>query len=189
MRNSLKTLAGILSTFSRKNKDSRSQYIFFKIVDSSQDDEAFILQCINTGGTFHLTLPEIVFDSDILYGLHPTQACFIGIEYSRHIKNLNWSSSKQKREREKLKKHPAHRYGKYILSSQNRKGDIAFVDSKTNEAFLMDPRDVSLSKELIREFDASQAFYIGLLAGFKLNNLVKKDKTNQWPHLKLVKSR
>jgi hypothetical protein len=51
----------------------------------------------------------------------------------------------------------------------------------------MDPRDITLSEELISEFDAAQAFYIGLLAGLKLNNPINKlkifqesKKTNLW---------
>ena len=31
----------------------------------------------------------------------------------------------------------------------------------------MDPRDIALSQSLIEEFDAAQAFCIGILAGFK----------------------
>jgi hypothetical protein len=40
----------------------------------------------------------------------------------------------------------------------------------------MDPRDIALSEELITEFDATQAFYIGLLAGLKINNIAKQNE-------------
>ena len=39
----------------------------------------------------------------------------------------------------------------------------------------MDPRDIALSKDLIEEFDAMQAFHIGYLAGLKLRlPIIKK---------------
>jgi len=61
--------------------------------------------------------------------------------------------------------------------------NIAFINTKTNQDFLMDPRDIALSEELIQEFDAAQAFYIGLWAGLKLNNTTNNKKQS---HLKLI---
>jgi len=41
-----------------------------------------------------------------------------------------------------------------------------------NEEFLMDPRDIVLSGELIQEFDSAQAYFIGHEAGLKVNNQI-----------------
>ncbi|MEO8400308.1 MAG: hypothetical protein ABI597_00745 [Gammaproteobacteria bacterium] len=54
----------------------------------------------------------------------------------------------------------------------------------------MDARDIALSKKLITEFDATQAFYIGLLAGLKINNPAKQNREHlntKQPNLYLVK--
>ena len=55
----------------------------------------------------------------------------------------------------------------------------------------MDPRDIALPKELIEEFDAAQAFYIGVWAGFKFVNPVlnaqEDNKKRKIYHLQLVK--
>jgi hypothetical protein len=56
---------------------------------------------------------------------------------------------------------------------KNREGSICFVNISTNEKFIMDPRDIALTEQLIQEFDAAQAFYIGLFAGLKINNPTK----------------
>ena len=50
----------------------------------------------------------------------------------------------------------------------------------------MDPRDIALTEELISEFDAAQAFYIGLTAGIKINNPTKNLAPNK-PYLQIVK--
>ena len=55
----------------------------------------------------------------------------------------------------------------------------------------MDPRDIALSEEIIQDFDAAQAFYLGLLAGLKLNNPATKrneiQHNKEKPYLRLVK--
>ena len=134
---------------------------------------------------------SIVFDIDILYGLHPIQAYYIGIEYSKYMKNLSSPIEAKKKQKEKLNNYSVHRYGNYTLCFQNSEGNVCFVDKSTNEEFLMDPRDIALTEELIQEFDAAQAFYIGLLAGCRLKNPTKKCNdllaNDKHPYLRLVK--
>jgi len=60
---------------------------------------------------------------------------------------------------------------------------------KTSEQFLMDPRDIALSRSLIEEFDAVQAFCIGVLAGLKFANPKIEENAlsiTKAPHLRLV---
>ena len=183
----MKLLSEIFSGIVKKikSKNNKAHYIFYKII-ASKEDHYFLLQCRNTKATFYSTLSEIVFDTDILYGLHPIQACFIGIEYSKYIKNKNSSLTSRNREKENLKKYSIHRYGNYILLFQNREGKVGFINGITNEEFMMDPRDIALTEELIQEFDAAQAFYIGLLAGLKSENPTKKQSVgNKYQKLNL----
>lgn len=186
-------LAGIFSGFTRKNQkntDSRADCIFYKIVDSTGAD-GFILQCLNTKAVFRASLHEIVFDIDILYGLHPIQACFIGINYSTHLRESYAENAIKSQQQEKFTKYATHRYGNYRITSQNREGELYFMDIRDNLVHAMDPRDIALSEDLIEEFDATQAFYIGLSAGLKMNNPVRKNNNNNQkarrPHLRIVK--
>lgn len=180
-------LAEIFSNIFSKNKtnifDHKSHYIFYKIVDSFESKE-YALQCINTNAVFRAKLPDIVFDVDILYGLHPIQACYIGIEYAKFIKKINRPQDVTKIQTSNFKNYSMSRYGNYNLCYQNRAGDLSFINIKTNEEFVMDPRDIALTEELISEFDAAQAFYIGLTAGIKINNPTKIAKRVQ---LQIVK--
>ena len=182
-------LAEILSSFIRRNsryKDIKSNHVFYKIVDSINNNE-FALQCINTNTLFYAKITDIIFDTDILYGLHPVQSCFIGIEYAKYIKKHKHPS---KTNSQKINQYSLSRYGYYSLCYQNRNGELCFINNITNEQLIMDPRDIALSEELINEFDAAQAFYIGLLAGLKINNPAKQNKNYseiKQPLLYLVK--
>lgn len=175
-------LAEIFSNVFNKNPknilDHKSRYIFYKIVDSIENEE-YTLQCINTNAVFRAKFPDIVFDVDILYGLHPIQACYIGIEYARFIKKINRPREITKIQTSNFKKYSISRYGNYNLCYQNRTGDLSFINVKTNKEFVMDPRDIALTEELISEFDAAQAFYIGLTAGIKINNPMRIAKRVQ----------
>lgn len=159
----------------RKSED----YIFYKIVDHSDETSLYKLQCINTFSLFDSSLGEIVFDLDILHGLHPIQACYIAIEFSRksHSEELKISSKKNTN---------ISRYGKYQLYSEDRIGNIHFFDKFSKQELVMDPRDIALTEELIEEFDASEAFYIGFRAGRKLG--VKIAQVRKAPYLRLVKN-
>jgi hypothetical protein len=86
-------------------------------------------------------------------------------------------------------KYAPSRYGAYNLCYQNRKGLLCFINKKTYEEFIMDPRDIATSEELIGEFDAPQAFYIGLLAGSKMNTPVENyvSKALKKSHLYVIR--
>lgn len=175
-------------------QNTKNVFILYKIVDSEyvNQTEYYKIQCINTKAIIQLTVEEIAFDLTILHGLHPVQGCFVGIEYSKIIKNVdNNKTKKYIKSHNLLNRCSVKRYGNNNLEYQDRSGRLGFRHCITNEAFLMDPRDIALSRDLIEEFDVAQAFCIGVLAGFKLGNsvpipddLLKGKKAN---HLRIVK--
>ncbi len=170
--------------------DKKYNYIYYKIVDSTPNDDKYILQCINTNAIFHIKIEELVLDLDILHFLHPIQACYVGIEYAKVFKNRTPSMGLANLPENKHEKYVTNRYGRYTICYQDRKGNICFADKKTKEEFWMDPRDIALSKETIQEFDAAQTFYIGLLTGLKLENPTTSAKISNEAkpsHLRVIK--
>lgn len=144
--------------------DGRRKYIFYRIVDSKS--EKYFLQTINTKVIIKLNIFEIVNDRDILFALHPIQACYIGIRYSM-LSNKPFDYDRDS----------IFRYGKYRLCSTDRKGHLSFECRKTHKKFTMNPCDIARSKEYIEEFDAVQAFLIGVNAGpriKKFNSEIKR---------------
>ncbi|QRN02970.1 hypothetical protein GH742_03310 [Legionella sp. MW5194] len=173
----------------RKNKRARKSFILYKIVDfyPYHDQGYYKVQYINSKAVIDLTINDIVFDLDILHGLHPVQSCYIGIEYSKTVKS-NSTEIRQLKQENTFGAYSVSRYGSYNLLFQTRDGLIGIEHWPTQKQSIMHPQEVALSRELIKEFDAAQAFYIGLLAGLKMSTA----PLNPMPpakisHLRLVK--
>lgn len=189
-----KTFLHLLGNSPKKTQMNKNSFILYKIVDfyKVKNNEYYRVQCINTKGMLQLTIEEIVFDFDVLHGLHPIQGCFIGIEYAKAIKATTGEvANNHTKSQNMLNKYSMSRYGNNSLMYQDRNGLLGFECSSKGEAFLMDPRDIALSRELIEEFDAAQAFCIGVFAGLKFVNPVSKPpnagKTEKFDYLRLVK--
>ena len=184
------SLKQTVSNFFYYSTDDKNDFIIYKIVDSylEKNKEHYKIQCINTKALFHATLEEIIFDQTILNGLHPIQGCYIGIEYAKTSKTQ--TTFHEKKQNSILNTYNICRYGKNTLLYQDRKGLLVFKCKNKDQTHLMDPREIALSKALIEEFDAIQAFYIGVLAGLKLMSPCRKNKTRSQEvhYLKLVKS-
>lgn len=195
MSNLFQSWKNILDRFFKvfqKKKVNKNIYIIYKIVDSYfiNQIEYYKIQCINTKAIVQLTLEEIVCDFTFLHGLHPIQGCFVGIEYSKAFQRIGRSPHYSIKLQCILNKNCPNRYGNNNLEYQDRSGRLGFRHGSTSENFLMDPRDIALSQELIEEFDAVQAFYIGFLAGLKFVNTVARQSNlhtiKKVAHLRLV---
>jgi hypothetical protein len=171
------------------NTDIKSNCILYKILASINEGEEFRILNIKTNTTSEVTILDLIYNIDVLHGLHPTQACYIGTEYARHLKKANFSAEHPSEQKTRSKSYAVRRYGAYELCYQDHKGNVGFSNPTTEEIFLMDPRDMVISEELIKKFDAAQAFYIGLFAGLKLiRSHSKKNGATMHVlnHLKLV---
>lgn len=174
-----------ISSF-RKNKNA--DFIFYKIVDSSEEKHEFTLQCIYTNAIFCVKLNHITLDMDILHGLHPIQACYIGIEYAMYLKKTKEAAIISEKKSSKLNNYSISRYGSFSLQYLDRVGNLCFISHQTTEEFLMNPRDIALSIEIIQKFDAAQAFHIGFLAGIKMESPIEPPQKHiKKPHLRIVK--
>lgn len=167
---------------------TKMNYIFYKIIDFSRESEEYSIQCINTKAIFKQKTSGIILDIDILHGLHPIQACYIGLECERYMEEICRQYGTQESGK---KKFLISRYGKYEICYQVRNGDVCFWDKTTKNEHIMDPRDICLSDEILSEFDASHAFYIGLYASVKRNVRsinASLAVTRKHPHLTVVKT-
>jgi hypothetical protein len=167
-----------MGLFSKNHKSSKFKndivdYVFYKILDFDEYKSKYIIQCIKTNTVFESSINEILSDLDILYYLHPIQACYIGIEYAKK-NNVSIRAFKSD------STYSSFRYGDYYLYYQDRKGLICFINKLTNEEFFMPPCDIAFSKEIIEKFDAIHAFYIGYSAGLESKN--KKTSPNKFSY-------
>ena len=117
-----------------------------------------------------MNIQEIVFDLDILHSLHPIQGCFVGIEFAKILKANANNPPFGEQYQKVITTYAICRASDYSLLYQDRKGFLGFECKQSGEQFLMDPRDIALSKESIEKFDTAHAFQIGVLAGLKFEN-------------------
>ena len=55
------------------------------------------------------------------------------------------------------------RYGRYSLYAQKRNGDICFLNQRSKEVININLGNLIQSNHVLREFNAKQAFYLGIL--------------------------
>lgn len=166
-------LSFLLNQFKRK-ENNRNDYIVHTITNiyKAEGVDHYKLQNLATRIIKNLTLQEIVSNPEILNGLHPMQGCLIGIEYAKILRIGGMNQGMNEKRHEKFTS-PVHRYGNNKVLYQDRKGLVGFECRENKQQFLMDPREIALSRKLIEEFDVSQSFYIGLWAGIKLLKQLK----------------
>ena len=143
----------------------QSKYIIYRIVNST--NTKYIVQCIGTNSIFHLQFDDIVSNIDILNGLHPIQACNLGIQYAKYLAQSQLPLEEQKLKVNQFNQTLLHRYGNYKLRSQDRHGNICFLDIQKKEQVILTPQEIVDSKAIIKQFDANHAFYIGIAAGLR----------------------
>lgn len=166
-----------------------TKYIFYRIIDVDPSMEKYTLHCINTRMVFCIKLADMIADENIIYRLHPTQACYIGMEYAKIFKGQKSIPMPNYPDASHSLSVPR---GIYYLCYQDRKNNLCFMCYKTKKEFIMDPRDIVLSEALIEGFNTIQAFYIGFLAGLKMHDAQEGDRFQRHeklrrPYLWLVK--
>lgn len=180
--------AGILRNISIHDKtdSALANYIFYKIVDSIPDTNIYYFQCINTSVIFRVEISSLLTEMDIVLGLHPIQACYIGIEYATRIGLSKINNTLGAAEQFDLS---GNRYGRYKIKYLDRKENVVFECNQTQQILSLDATMISRSKELIQEFDAGEAFYIGFLSGNKMKIMQANTKPYSQvdEYLRLVK--
>lgn len=117
------------------------------------------------------SLLEITKNFALVTLLPPSYACFIGFEYAKTFK----ASLKHSNLHQKLLKNTNNSSIKNTLYSINRDGTLSFLvnNSKIIEMF---PLEILQSNHLIKKFNATDAFYIGLYAGIQLDKASLKNR-------------
>jgi hypothetical protein len=148
--------------------------IRYRIVDN--DGEYYILQCVTLRTTFKLKMEELANNAGIVSNLSSEQACYVGIKHAQNF-DMRRSANYVKL---------LSRKGRYKICYEAKNKDICFIDLREKLEYIMDPRSIAFNPNILREFDPTQCFYIGYLAGKRSceNRPINKIKTA--PFLRLV---
>ncbi len=129
----------------------------------------------------HSDLKNVTQDPDIISSINSVHASWLGYYYGkfRTTSETSWSPNKSPGLFLKSNK------GIFNILSQDRAGNILYVNKLNNERYLCDPISLLQNEYEIDNFDPSQACYIGILAWYGLSKRQSNFPTK--PELRLVR--
>lgn len=158
--------------------------VIYRIVDLKAEKLEVVIKCLKTTALIDDKIPNIIKDEEILAGLEPIDACWLGVYYGRALnKEPNKKIQKLTQDVNFLLK---NKRGRYRIHSLNRGGRVSYLDTETNVSHEEWPVEIAKNETLINQFDPSQACYIGILAGLQGGKSTSK-KNGGKPSLMLVK--
>lgn len=169
---------------------SSSHYSHYRLSSIDQDNQTAILHVIQKSIFIKLTFAEIISNTEMIEGLSSKDACWIGVYYGIAVRR----ALKRKENLKNIKK-PSyllhHKYGSYKIVCENRDGSIGCIHLKTRQELNIDPLSIAKDEGFIKQFDANQACYIGILAGIAMEknggNSLREIKQLKVPYLRVVK--
>lgn len=156
----------------------------FRIEEIDLSSQAVIFYCQGVNTVLKMPIPEAISDDAIISNLRPTQACWLGYYYGKIARDIP-SLTKRNVSDFLL----CFSQGQFKILSQDRKGDITYIDTKTKEIYTENPIELSKNEFVISRFDPSQACYIGIIAGINISRVGESvfSKRKIHPILKVVK--
>lgn len=137
-----------------------------KIEEIDLGNKVVVLRSKGAIATLKIPLVEVMADPYIIPKLSPSQACWLG-----YYVGLLYDTSERLYQDQLLKKSGygfmlKNEKGHFRILSQNRKGEITYIDSLTHATQSDFPINIVQDNAVIKKFDSTQACYIGMLAGF-----------------------
>ncbi|PIZ05187.1 MAG: hypothetical protein COY58_00605 [Gammaproteobacteria bacterium CG_4_10_14_0_8_um_filter_38_16] len=141
---------------------ANSHLIFYRISSIDSENQIAILHFIQKNIFIKQTFSEIIANSEMIEGLSCQQACWIGIYYGMALRNALKGKSHLKNI-EKPNYLLKHNYGSYKITCENRDGTIGCVHINSRKELNVHPLMIANDNVFIKQFDANQACYIGIL--------------------------
>lgn len=160
----------------------------YSLVEVSEQKQFVLLQVRGKTAYIRKTFLEVIGDKYIIYNLSSLEACWIGAHYGRALRassEKNEVSKKMKQVSYLLKNKPS----KYKIVFLDKENNLGYINKKTHDFFLESPLTIAQSKNIITEFDAGQACYIGILAGLLMEKLISFEQKQGGENLKKILSK
>jgi hypothetical protein len=146
-----------------------AEQALYRIEEINTSLNEVVLHSRGARATLRTTITETIADHNIVNNLSALQACWLGYYYGKQQRAETSPNKKSKH----ASKHVAFNLqigkGHYKIVSQEREGEIKYIDVLTRKEFKDQPLDIAQNELLISQFDPSQACYIGMLAGLAAN--------------------
>lgn len=141
--------------------------IYYRISNIDSENQTAILHLIHKNIFIKKTFSEIISNLELIEGLSCQQACWIGIYYGRALRKALKGTLPLK----SIKKPNyllKHNYGTYKITCENRDGTIGCLHINTRKEINTYPLMIANDTIFIKQFDANQACYIGILTGISI---------------------
>jgi hypothetical protein len=162
----------------------------FRIEEIDTKSRKVVISRMGMQTILKISLIDAVRDRSLISNLASDQACWLGYYCGKMCRDTILTSggffnlSQDEQLGLEAKK------GKYKILSQDRKGLILFYNLHDKTNHTQSPLDLISDKQLINEFDPTQACYIGILAGLltpkQVQALASKTTNVIKPFLRLV---
>src|SRR3990167_431824 len=164
---------------------------YYRISSIDFDEQTAVLNVVHKNIFFTHTFSEIIANPKIIDGLSCQQACWLGIYYGRSLR----TALAGKRNFKNINPPDfflQHKYGRYKIISENRDGSILCIHTKTKQELNTQQISIAKDEHFIKNFDKTQACYIGILTGISIEKKRRLASTTntqkEWaPYLKVVK--
>ncbi len=144
--------------------------------------KTIVLHCPGVDAPIKMTFKELIFDSRMLSNLSPKHASWVGYYYSKYCSEVFRAD---KHLNIKFDYSIENSYGKFRIIMLNRKSELIYIDSRSNQTKIISSSNAISNPEFIKNFHPIQACYIGILAGtqHRINLKLKRTTTT---HLRLI---
>lgn len=155
--------------------------IKFLIIDLDYNEGKVVFLCYGGKAFFKRNLFDAIVDDKLISGLHPEQACFLGIMVSRWLKENNIIDNAEKYQKILRR----HNYNAAVEDSIvfDRHGNLIYTDKQTGELQMEMAHVVASKKDMISRFHSLVACSIGIFVGNNLRRLNKFESSDLKGHL------
>ena len=147
--------------------------IKYRIIEYNLKTQEILLSARRHSLVLKYNLSTVIKEIWIISALSVIDAALLGYFYGRCYR-ISQAENKTKK---RLKPSPLllkTEKGRYKILSQNRDGNISYLDSHTRKIYVENPVSIINNYHAIRHFDPTHACYIGILAGLSFEKVQTK---------------
>lgn len=158
----------IINSLVNTHDISKPQY---KVEEIDLVSDKIIIRCAYSHAIIKTTVVDVVSDIKIISGLSSFDACSIGGYFGRLVR-INPGLLDKQEVFQKIS-FSLEKGGKsnYNLVFEDFSGKIGYIDAFTKQEFLEYPEAIVNSEYIVSKFPPSQACYIGILAGIRIEKI------------------
>lgn len=136
----------------------------FRVEEIDLNAKVVVMRCQGTCTIIKLSLAEAISDHVVISSLSSYEACWLGYYYAKSHRVFASERNKLIEASNRKSFLLCFFRGRYKITSQDRNGNVTYIDVKTKKIFTDSPQNICKNEHIISQFDPTQACYIGILA-------------------------